>query len=107
MRSNNSTVGKYTGTPIEALLQACHCQEISEIDHEALARWAEGEGATTLQRSRLFALWTGAEQVTAELKSLLEEISYPRERERLLSYLRDPITPTPAVEDLLKTLAWR
>jgi hypothetical protein len=103
---NQSTKSKYSGV-IEHLLASANCLELSQITPEHLDRFLTYEGATGQQRSTLYALWNGQEQVSPELQSLLSDICYPRERERLLSYLREAPTSSPDVEDLLRSLAWK
>jgi hypothetical protein len=103
---NMTSVPKYSGS-VAYLLASFNCLELSQITRDNLRVFLDREGASPLQASKLYALWSGGEQVSVELRTLLEEISYPRERDRLLSYLRDPIVPTPAVENLLEMLAWK
>ena len=97
---NGSTVPKYSG-PMEYLLVSTNCLELSQITNEQLAWFAETEGATPLQFSRLLALWTGGQDVSPELQTLVGEISWPKEKERLLKVLGS--VPSPELE----RLAWR
>jgi len=80
---NGSTVPKYSG-PMEYLLVSTNCLELSQI-----------------QFSRLLALWTGGQDVSPELQTLVGEISWPKEKERLLKVLGS--VPSPELE----RLAWR
>jgi len=76
------------------------------VGHEQLARWADSEGATNLQKSRLFDLWTGASEPSPELRTLLHEIAWPNEKARLLRFLGGRTT-RPETDELLRSLAWK
>jgi hypothetical protein len=110
---NGSTIPKYDGQ-IEYLLVSTNCLELSQITNEQLGRWAETEGATPLQFSRLLALWTGGQEVSPELHKLIGEIAWPKEKARLLKVLtgrgtsiNEEIIPSPDMDAMLERLAWK
>jgi hypothetical protein len=102
---NSSTLPKYDGA-IEYLLASTNCLELSQITNEQLARWAETEGATPRQFSRLLGLWTGGQEISPELKKLVGEIAWPREKTRLLTFLTGSV-PSPELNAAVETLAWK
>jgi hypothetical protein len=102
---NQSTACKYTGV-IEYVLAACNCLELSQITPEHLDRFLAREGATGQQRSTLFALWNGQQEVSPELQSVLADICWPAEKARLLRFLGGRTTQS-ETDELLKSLAWK
>ena len=72
---NGSTIPKYDG-PIELLLISANCLELAEITPAHLEAWASGEGATTIQLSRLLGLWTGQQVPSPELLKIVSEIAW-------------------------------
>ena len=102
---NGSTLPKYDGA-IEYLLVSTNCLELSQPTPEQLASFAEAEGATPLQVSQLLSLWTGGQEVSAELRKLVSEIAWPKEKARLLTFLTGSI-PSPELDAMVETLAWK
>ena len=81
--------------------------ELSEITREQLAAFAENEGATPAQRSQLFALWTGQTNVSPELRTLLADITWPNERDRLLKILNGTAVPSSDLVALVERMKWQ
>jgi hypothetical protein len=103
---NQSTACKYTGV-IEYVLAACNCLELSQITPEHLDRFLAREGATGQQRSTLFALWNGQQEVPQALQSVLAEICWPAEKARLIKFLGGRVGASAETDELLQELAWR
>jgi hypothetical protein len=106
MQTQNCSVAKYDG-PIEELLISANALEISQVTHEQLARWAESHSASPTQCSRLFCSWTGGQEVSPELRQVLIEIAWPREKARLLKFLGGRVIPSANLDGLLEQLAWK
>jgi hypothetical protein len=83
---NGSTKSKYDG-PIEYLLAFCNAMELSQITSAQLEEFCAFENATSSQRLRLLGLWTGGQEVGAELLQVVIDICYPKLRDRLLNEL--------------------
>jgi hypothetical protein len=104
MQTSSSIAPKYDG-PIQNLLSFCNAVELSQITHEQLVLFAEN--ATVLQRAQLFRLWTGQQDVGAELRQVLHDITWPKERARLLGFLGGIGLPQSDLEAVLEVMAWR
>lgn len=109
---NNSTITRYQGV-VERLLIETHCVEISEITVEALRQWVKQHTTNPEQcerapflLSRLLSLWTGAAQVSQELHSLLVEIAWPAEKEKLLTFFGGKFD-TETRDRMIDQLKWR
>src|ERR1035438_7129059 len=76
---NQSTKSRYNG-PVASLLQESNVMELSQITRDHLEKYATNNNATHGQRSRLLALWTGQQEVSPELRQVLHEIAFPKEK---------------------------
>lgn len=95
---------KYEG-PIQSLLAFCNAIELSQITRDQLVRFAEN--ATPLQRAQVLRLWTGQQTVEPELRQVLHDIAWPKERARLLGFFGGIGLSASDLESVLEVMAWR
>jgi hypothetical protein len=102
---NNNVACKYDGA-IENLLLAAKCQELSQVTQEHLRQYCTDNHATDLQRARLFGMWSGDQEPSQELVSLVGQIAWPAERERLVRFLGGDFN-TETRDKMIEHLRWK